>query len=220
MDRHERGFGCAFPSKQQQISAQHIPETEFSGRMPKPRASRRIPNFRNQTGTCLTKINLAPNIYFCRYFAIVEAGGSVRALGHLTHCPPGQPCWKSWQSQSWGSPRTRKSCWHWVLPPYFSASQMSTLDFITLLNSFFTWINKLSNPGIATKRDKKATSNIYFHHINRTDTQCSFSLFRPQHGNSFNLNPNELRILTSRILRQKKSHPGLYGKKLVLVPGF
>lgn len=89
MDRHGRGFGCSFPSKQQQIRAQHIPETEFSGRMPKPRASRRIPNFRNQTGTCLTKINLAPNIYFCRYFAIVEAGGSVRALGHLTRCPPG-----------------------------------------------------------------------------------------------------------------------------------
>lgn len=76
----------------------------------KPRASRRIPNFRNQTGTCLTKINPAPNIYFYRDFAAVEAGRSTRATGRCACCPPGQsprlptggPCWRSWQGPQKG----------------------------------------------------------------------------------------------------------------------
>lgn len=54
----------------------------------------------------------------------------------------------------------------------------------------------------------------------KQDTQCSFSLFRPNKGNSFSMNQNELGILTSRIVRQRKSHPGLHGKRLVLVPHF
>lgn len=77
----------------------------------KPRASRRIPNFRNQTGTCLTKINPAPNIYFYRDFAAVEAGRSTRATGRCACCPPGQsprlptggPCRRSWQGTTEGS---------------------------------------------------------------------------------------------------------------------
>lgn len=88
-DRHEAGFRCTFPSTQQQTRAPYIPETKSSGRVPKPRASHRIPNFRNETGTCLSKVNLAPSIHFCRCFAVVEAGRSARASGHLTCCPPG-----------------------------------------------------------------------------------------------------------------------------------
>lgn len=65
----------------------------------------------------------------------------------------------------------------------FSVSQVSTLDFITLLNSFFTWINKPSNCGTATTRDKRANGRpreIYFHHIKRThSTPC---LCRPNNG--------------------------------------
>ena len=54
----------------------------------------------------------------------------------------------------------------------------------------------------------------------KQNTQRSFSLFRPNNGNSFSMNQNELRILTSRIVRQWKSHPGLHGKRLVLIPHF
>lgn len=132
--------------------------------------------------------------------------------------PSRKPCGKSRQSRYQGSPRTRKSCWHWVFPHCFSASQISALDFITLLNSFFTCINKPSNHGTATKRDKRVTGEIYFHHINRTHNAPSLSL--GQIRETALMNQNELRILTSRIVRQRKSHPGLHGKRLVLVPHF
>lgn len=72
----QRRFGCTFPSNNnKEESFTSLRQSSPAG-CPKPRASRRISNFRNQTGTCLTKINLVPNIYFCHYFPVVEAGRS------------------------------------------------------------------------------------------------------------------------------------------------
>lgn len=126
MDRPERGFRCSFPSQQQQIRELHTLRQKFSGRMRKPRASRRIPNFRNQTGTCLTKINQAPNIYFCCYFAFVEAGRSVGGSGHFTRYPSGRALSGSLAGDTSshhtrGSWRTSTSCWHWVLLMVFQS---------------------------------------------------------------------------------------------------
>lgn len=71
-------------SQQQEGREPNSSETNFSGRMPQPRASHRFPNFRNQAGICLTKINLVPNIYFCHYFRVMWRGRSTQA-GDILH---------------------------------------------------------------------------------------------------------------------------------------
>lgn len=86
---------------------------------PKPRASHRFSNFRNQAGICLTKINLVPNIYFCHYFRVVWRGRSTQARhillaahrGHFLGCPLGLPPHQSWQPESKSG---GQSCWHHI----------------------------------------------------------------------------------------------------------
>lgn len=80
MGRCKGPFRCvcfqASNSKEGNLTA--LRQTSQAG-CPKPRASHRFPNFRNQAGICLTKINLVPNIYFCHYFRIVWRGRVTQA---------------------------------------------------------------------------------------------------------------------------------------------
>lgn len=89
MDGRERGFRRTVASKRQRGGEAPIPEAKFPGRAPRTACIPQKPIFRNQTGTCLTKINPAPTIYFSPYFCSAEAGRATGAPGRFARFPPG-----------------------------------------------------------------------------------------------------------------------------------
>lgn len=137
---------------------------------PKPRPSHRAPNFREHAGICLTKINLAPNVYFCHYFQVVRVGRATQVrifyrppLGSSLGCPLGQSSQRTLGNN-------KNSVEAKAAGATSSLSKISCLGTSQSCFLFSTWVNN-SDHGTATKTDKGTHGGpreIYFYHTNRT----------------------------------------------------
>lgn len=152
---------------------------------PKPRPSHRAPNFREHAGICLTKINLAPNVYFCHYFQVVRVGRATQVrifyrppLGSSLGCPLGQSSQRTLGNN-------KNSVEAKAAGATSSLSKISCLGTSQSCFLFSTWVNN-SDHGTATKTDKGTHGGpreIYLYHRNRRVTNVWKSWITcPQHS--------------------------------------
>lgn len=135
---------CFQASNSKEENPTDLRQTSQAG-CPKPRASHRFPNFRNQAGIGPTKINLGPKYLLLSLFSSCVGRKINTSWGHFTCCPLGSslrvPSWTSSsqkRAKAAGTTSSPLKTYHF----WISQSPVSSL----------TWANN-SNHGAATKTE-------------------------------------------------------------------